>query len=62
VEPGGVPPFGNLFGLRVITDENIFENEEIIFNAGDRRVSIALKSEDYRRIAEPEVSVIAELV
>jgi Ala-tRNA(Pro) deacylase len=58
IEPGGVPPFGNLFGLTVIADEGVFENEEIIFNAGDRRVSIAVKSEDYRQVVEPKVSVI----
>ncbi len=55
VEPGGVPPFGSLFGLRVIADPSLFENERIVFNAGDRRFSIAMTSADYRRIVNPEI-------
>ena len=55
VVPGGVPPFGNLFGLPVYADKSLLENEEIIFNAGDRRFSIAMKSEDYLLVVEPEV-------
>ena len=55
VEPGGVPPFGNLFALRVIADPTLFENEKIIFNAGDRGFSVAMRSEDYRRLVNPEV-------
>lgn len=58
VEPGGVPPFGNLFGLRVIVDPSLFENEKIVFNAGDRSYSIAMKSEDYKKIISPEVKSI----
>lgn len=52
---GGVPPFGNLFDLEVIVDPSLFENEKIIFNAGDRRYSIAMKSKDYRKLVKPKV-------
>lgn len=55
VEPGGVPPFGNLFELKVIVDKSLFNNEKIIFNAGDRRFSIAMKSSDYKDIVNPEI-------
>jgi prolyl-tRNA editing enzyme YbaK/EbsC (Cys-tRNA(Pro) deacylase) len=55
VLPGGIPPFGNLFGLEVIVDPRLFENEKIIFNAGDRRISIGMKSADYRKLVEPQV-------
>lgn len=55
VLPGGVPPFGNLFGIAVYADASLFGNERIIFNAGDRRVSVAMKSEDYRRLVAPQV-------
>ncbi len=58
VEPGGVPPFGNLFGLEVIADPKLFENEKIIFNAGDRRFSIAIKSEDFKKLVDPKVMEI----
>ncbi len=58
IEPGGVPPFGNLFGLRVIADPALFENERIVFNAGDRRFSVAMRAEDYKRLVNPEIENI----
>jgi len=58
IEPGGVPPFGNLFGLEIIVDETLFLNPKIIFNAGDRRFSVAMKSEDYRKLVKPQVETI----
>lgn len=58
VQIGGVPPFGNLFGLEVVADESLFINEKIIFNAGDRRYSIAMKSEDYKKVVNPTVASI----
>ncbi len=30
VQPGGVPPFGNLFNLEVYADRTLFENEKIV--------------------------------
>lgn len=56
VQPGAVPPFGNLFGLEVIADPALFENEKIVFNAGDRCFSVAMKSEDYRRLVTPQIT------
>lgn len=58
VKVGGVPPFGNLFGLNVIADTSLFDNEKIIFNAGDRRYSIAMKSEDYKNLINPKIALI----
>jgi Ala-tRNA(Pro) deacylase len=55
IEFGGVPPFGNLFGLPVYVDPLVLENERIIFNAGDRRISIGMQSSDWKKIVEPLV-------
>lgn len=55
VQIGGIPPFGNLFGLKVITDPTIFANSKIIFNAGDRAFSIAMNSEDYKKLVNPQI-------
>ncbi|HYK08725.1 MAG TPA: YbaK/EbsC family protein [Candidatus Eisenbacteria bacterium] len=55
VVPGGVPPFGNLFGLDVYVDRSLLENEKIVFNAGDRRFSIAMLSSDYQKLVNPIV-------
>jgi len=55
VELGGIPPFGNLFGLKVYADTKVLANDKIIFNAGDRRVSIAITTKDYKRLVDPQV-------
>ena len=55
VRVGGVPPFGSLFGLTTYMDPQILHNEKIIFNAGDRRVSVATSSLDYVKVEKPEV-------
>jgi len=60
VQVGGVPPFGNLFGLEVIADPKLFENEKIIFNAGDRRFSIAMFSKDYEAVVKPQITSIIQ--
>lgn len=60
VLPGGIPPFGNIFGLRTIADPEIFKQDKISFNAGDRAVSVGMLSEDYKRLVNPEIRTIAE--
>jgi prolyl-tRNA editing enzyme YbaK/EbsC (Cys-tRNA(Pro) deacylase) len=55
VKIGGVPPFGNLFNLPVYADPSLFENEKIVFNAGDRKFSLAMKSADYKTIVKPQI-------
>jgi prolyl-tRNA editing enzyme YbaK/EbsC (Cys-tRNA(Pro) deacylase) len=53
--PGGVPPFGNLFGLEVLVDEELTRCEEIAFNAGSRTVSITMRCADFLRLAGARV-------
>ncbi|MBI2675068.1 MAG: hypothetical protein HYX24_01320 [Candidatus Aenigmarchaeota archaeon] len=36
IEPGGIPPFGSLFGIELIADPKLFLSEKMVFNAGDR--------------------------
>ncbi|MBP7859542.1 hypothetical protein KA001_01095 [Patescibacteria group bacterium] len=52
VLPGAVPPFGNLFPipLKMYVDKELFQNEFIEFNAGNRGISIKMKAEDYKNI------------
>ena len=54
VQPGGVPPFGNLFDLPVYAASALFQMERIVFNAGDRRFSLAMRAADYRRLVKPQ--------
>lgn len=58
VEPGGVPPFGNLFGLEVLVDPTLFQNEKIVFNAGDRKFSVAMRSADFKVLVQPRTEHI----
>jgi Ala-tRNA(Pro) deacylase len=58
VKIGGVPPLGNLFNMRVVVDKKVFENDKIIFNAGDRSFSIAMYSKDYKKFVDPEIEEI----
>jgi len=57
VKPGGVPPFGNLFGLEVISDKSLYDNEKIVFNAG-RTSSIGMMSADYKELVKPIIGGI----
>ncbi|MBZ0302818.1 MAG: hypothetical protein K8J31_23945 [Anaerolineae bacterium] len=56
VQVGGVPPFGNLFELPVYAAPELFDQEKIVFNAGDRRFSVAMKSADYRQLVQPTLT------
>ena len=53
IQRGGVPPFGHLFGLQTYLDETLLKHHKIIFNAGDRRVSIAVFLKDYLAVEQP---------
>ena len=58
--PGGVPPFGNIFNLEVFADKALFDNEKIVFNAGDKSYSIGMKSSDYKKVVDPVVADICQ--
>lgn len=53
---GAIPPFSFHADLRLIADPLLFDRyPEIAFNAGRLDKSIVLNSEDYLRIARPEL-------
>ena len=43
---GAVPPFGNLFGLKIYFDKKVQENDDVAFNAGLHTKSIKMKAKD----------------
>ena len=57
--PGAVPPFGNLFGLPVLVDEELAQREEIAFNAGGNAVSIVMRCDDFLQLSEARVCRIS---
>ncbi len=56
---GAMPPFGNLYGLPVIVDRSLTEDEFIVFNACTHTESIKMRYEDYERLVQPIVADIA---
>ncbi|MEB4673911.1 YbaK/prolyl-tRNA synthetase associated domain-containing protein [Enterobacteriaceae bacterium G50] len=55
---GAIPPFSFHPSLRLIADPILFTRfDEIAFNAGRLEKSVILNTEDYLRIAQPELVV-----
>ncbi|MEE9170677.1 MAG: YbaK/EbsC family protein [bacterium] len=54
-EVGGMPPFGNLWGMEVYVAKTLAEDEEIAFNAGSHTELIKLAYADFERLVEPKV-------
>ncbi len=59
-EPGAMPPFGILEGLKTYLDESLTHDRQIVFNAGSHVEAIQMPFEDYRRVAAPVVLWFAE--
>ncbi len=58
-EPGAMPPFGNLYGMRVLVDELLALDEHIAFNAGTHAELIQMAFDDFRRLVNPTVAPLA---
>lgn len=54
-ETGAMPPFGNLYGIRVMADQSLTEDKEIVFNAGSHRELIRVSWNDYVKLAKPTI-------
>ena len=52
---GSVPPFGNLFDLKVYFDKSVVENDIVAFNAGQHTKSIKMKAKDLVRVVNPVI-------
>jgi Ala-tRNA(Pro) deacylase len=54
-EVGMMPPFGNLYGLDVLVDAALTDDEEIVFPAGTAREAIRMRYDDFERLVVPRV-------
>lgn len=59
-EVGAEPPFGELFGLEVIVDRAVSENEEIVFNAGTHTDAVKIKYQDFARLTKSKEANFGE--
>lgn len=53
LEVGSIPPLGFLFDFPTYADQSLFDQEELIFNAGDLARSLIISSTDYQKLAHP---------
>ena len=54
-ETGAMPPFGNLYGMKVFVDENLTKDKEIAFNACSHRELVRMLWDDFQRLANPKI-------
>jgi len=62
VELGAEPPFGQLYGMEVLVDEAVTENDEIVFNAGTHTDSVKIKYRDFERSVKPKAMDLGVLI
>ena len=58
-ELGAEPPFGNLYDVPVVVDQQLTQEEQIAFNAGSHREIMQIGYTDYARLVQPRVGSIA---
>ena len=56
---GAMPPFGNLYGLPTYVDNDLAEQDYIVFEAGTHTDAIKMSYRDYENIVKPEVKDLA---
>ena len=61
-ELGAMPPFGNLYGLKVYVDRALAEDEQIAFNAGTHTQLIQMAYRDFEATVRPSVTRLAAAV
>jgi Ala-tRNA(Pro) deacylase len=54
-ETGAMPPFGNLYGMKVYVDEALTRDPEIAFEAGNHCEAIRMSYLDFAKLVRPEV-------
>lgn len=55
-EEGAMPPFGQLYGMRVFVDATLVLDKEIVSNAGTHHEVIRMAYADFAELAEPKVA------
>ncbi len=58
-ELGAMPPFGNLWDMKVFADTRLTEDDEIAFNAGSHTELVRLAYADFERLVKPKVLSLA---
>jgi Ala-tRNA(Pro) deacylase len=54
-ETGAMPPFGNLYGMRVFVSATLAEDDLIAFNAGSHTELVRMTYADFERLVQPRI-------
>lgn len=55
-EVGAMPPFGNLYGLKVYVDDSLTEDDEIVFDGGTHQEGLRMRYKDFAALVKPIVA------
>lgn len=58
-ETGTMPPFGALYGVRMLVDRRLADNDRIAFEAGTHTDAILIRYADYAKVAQPVLADFA---
>ena len=58
-EVGAMPPFGNLYGLKVFVAQSLAEDEEIAFSACSHSELIKMSYQDFESLVQPKLGRFA---
>ena len=58
-DAGAMPPFGNLYGVRVYVDRALTQDERIVFQAGTHRHTMEMAFADFERLVSPIVASLS---
>jgi len=59
-EPGAVPPFGRLYGLKTFVDSGLAVSDEIVFAANTRHEGLRMQYADFRSLEEPVLASFSQ--
>ncbi|MHC4989869.1 MAG: aminoacyl-tRNA deacylase [Planctomycetota bacterium] len=59
-EVGAMPPFGNLYGMKVFVADSLAEDEMIAFNAGTHTELIRITFSDFRALVDPILAPLTQ--
>jgi Ala-tRNA(Pro) deacylase len=54
-EPGAMPPFGGLYGIRTYVDGCLREEPEVFFPGGSHHELVRMKTKDFLAVAQPVI-------
>ena len=60
-ELGAMPPFGNLYDMKVFVEESLTEDDRIAFYGCDHSRLIRMKYADYEKLVRPQVGKFSQV-